>query len=119
MQFRKSVLAFATIAAISPVITNASPQKVALNACARAFATSIASPGTAAPSFKLNYSGDQEEGPLAAYYSHQFTFYLHAHDAKTGLALANATCSADSSGTVIALSSTPLDAAAPTLAAKL
>lgn len=119
MQCRKFVLAFATIAGIFPVISNANPQKEALNACARAFASSIAAPGAAVPAFKLDYRGDHEEGPVATYYDHQYTFFLKAHNAKTGLPLANATCSADMRGTVIALRATPLEAASPTLAAQL
>ena len=119
MHTRKILLAFAALAAISPSLSNASGQKNALNACVHAFASSIAAPGSAAPTFKLNYQGDQEEGPLASYYGRQFTFYLHARNAKTGLPIANATCSATTRGSIVALTSAPLDNEAPALAARL
>jgi hypothetical protein len=119
MHIRKLALAAAVIAAIAPSLSNASPENAALNACARAFASSIASPGSAAPAFKVQYQGTRNAGVLADYYSPQYTFYLQAHDAKTGIALARATCSTDSHGTIMALTSTPLPLSGAALAAQL
>jgi hypothetical protein len=84
-------------------VSNANPENTALNVCARAFASSVAAPGSAAPAFKLNYRGGQEGSALSSYYNRVYTFDLHANDAKTGLALARATCAVDSNGTLISL----------------
>jgi hypothetical protein len=117
MIVRKLLPTAALIAAISPAVSHASTETTALNACAQAFATSLA-PGSAAPAFKLEYHSESA-GPLADYYgSHAFTFYLQARDPKTGLTLARATCSADTRGAVIALTATPLETS-PSLAAQL
>jgi hypothetical protein len=106
MDIRKLFLCAAAAAAISPSIAAAaSPQDTALQACASAFAAKIASPGTAAPSFKLQYNGSAESA-VEEYYGHEFTFYLRAHDKKTGVTLARATCSADTHGAVTALATT-------------
>jgi hypothetical protein len=114
---RKLLLTAALAAAICPIISHASAENAALNACAQAFATSLA-PDSAAPAFKLKYHSESA-GPLADYYnSHKFTFYLQARDPKTGLTLARATCSADTRGAVIALTATPLETS-PSLAAQL
>ena len=117
MIIRKLLPAAALIAAISPAVSHASTETTALNACAQAFATSLA-PGAAAPAFKLQYLRESA-GPLADYYSsHSFTFYLQARDPKTGLTLARATCSASARGALIALTATPLETS-PSLAARL
>jgi hypothetical protein len=117
MIIRKLLLTAASIAAICPAVSHASTETTALNACAQAFATSLGS-GSAAPTFKLKYHGEPS-GTLAEYYSsHAFTFYLQAHDPKTGLTLARATCSADPRGTVIALTAAPPETS-PSLAAQL
>jgi hypothetical protein len=119
MQVRKLLLSAAAIAAIAPSIVNASPENTALSACAKAFASSIASPGSTAPSFKLNYAGNQPAGALIEYYSREYTFFLQAHDPKSGATVASATCSANSNGAVIALTATPVSVAGPALAARL
>ena len=82
--------------------------ETALNACARAFASSLATPGSTAPSFKVAYRGNLYTGSMLEFYSREFTFDLNAKDPKTGLAIARASCSTDSSGAVIALSSLPV-----------
>jgi hypothetical protein len=105
MTILKLLLTAASIVAICPAVSQASPENTALNACAQAFAASLAS-GSVAPTFKLKYHSESA-GALADYYgSHDFTFYLQARDAKTGLTLARATCSADNRGAV-ALTATP------------
>lgn len=114
MTIRKVLLAAASVAAISPAISHASPESSALNACAQAFASSLASGLT--PAFKLRYHADAPN-PLADYYSgHGYKFYLQANDPKTGATLARATCSANTRGAVLALTATPLESS-PALAA--
>jgi hypothetical protein len=115
--FRTSLPALALIAAISPATSKASSEDAALNACARAFASSIAAPGSAAPAYKLKYPGSHGESPLASYYGIRYTFYLQAQNAQTGLPLARASCSVNARGTV-ALTSIPMDASGPALAAQ-
>jgi hypothetical protein len=116
MTIRKVLLAAASIAAISPAISHASPESSALKACAQAFAASLVS-GPEKPAFKLRYHADAP-GALADYYnSHDYTFYLQANDPKTGLTLARATCSANTRGAVLALTATPLESS-PALVAE-
>jgi hypothetical protein len=114
MIIRKLLLTAASIAAICPAVSHAFPENTALNACAQAFTTSLAS-GTAAPTFKLKYHHSESAGPMADYYSsHEFTFYLQARDPKTGLTVARASCSADTRGTVLALTAaTPETSSSP------
>jgi len=114
MTIRKLLLAAASIAAIAPAVSYASEENAALTACAQAFATSLAS-ASGTPTFKLKYHSEPA-GALDDYYrAREYTFYLQAHDPKTGSTLARATCSADASGTVVAL--TPTDST-PALAAR-
>ena len=116
MKFRKLALLAASAAVLYPAISNAaSPEKAALNACARAFASSLASPGAAAPVFKVVYGGERFAGSAMDFFARAFTFELHAADLKSGLPIARASCSTDSHGDVVALSSIPLDAVRPTL----
>jgi hypothetical protein len=112
-------LALASIAALTPVISNASPEKAALNACARAFASSLAAPGAATPTFKLAYHGNEFVGSMLEFYTREYTFDLNANDVKTGLPIARASCSTDSHGAVVALSSIPLDGPHAAVAARL
>jgi len=118
MDIRKLSLAAAAIAAISPSLANANPETVALNACARAFASSVAAPGTAAPAYKVAYRGGESASALAAYYNRDYTFYLAARSPKTGATLARATCSADTNGKIVALTSEPSATSSATLAAQ-
>jgi hypothetical protein len=120
MNIRTLFLSAASAAAILPSISHASPENAALNACARAFAASMASAGSSAPTFKLKYLSGQPGGTYAEYYGgNEYTFYLQAHDPKTGLTLARATCTADTRGAHVALTATPLDGQEATLAAQL
>jgi hypothetical protein len=119
MKYRKIALILAAAAALAPAISNASPEKAALDACARAFASSLATPGTAAPAFKVAYRGSLSAGSMLAFYNREYTFDLRANDPKTGQPVARASCSTDARGAVVALSSLPLEAAPATLAAKL
>jgi hypothetical protein len=119
MNMHTLLLGVASAAVFSTSISQASPENAALNACARAFAASMASPGSDTPSFKLKYLGSQPRSAFDDYYSgHQYTFSLQAQNPKTGLTLARATCTADTRGTRVALTSTPPEQEA-TLAARL
>ena len=117
MKFRHIALVAASIAALAPAISNASPEKAAMSACARAFASSLAAPGAAVPAFKVAYR-DNRYGSLLEFYTREYSFELHANDLKTGLPVARASCSTDSHGTVVSLSPIPLDAAHPVFAAR-
>jgi hypothetical protein len=93
----------ATIAVLAPALSDASPETEALDACARAFASSLAPPGAAAPAFKVAYRGNQFSGSMLEFYSREFNFDLYANNPKTGLPIARASCSTDSRGSVVAL----------------
>jgi len=118
MHVHKLILATAAIMAISPSISNANPENVALNACARAFASSIAAPGSASPSYKVSYRGGESQSALARYYNHGYTFYLQAHSPNSDRTIARATCSADVNGTIVSLQSEPATTSDPALAAR-
>ncbi len=118
MKIRTLLFSVASTAAILPHVCHASAENTALDACARAFAASMASAGSSAPAFKLKRSS-QARSAIDDYYSgHEYTFHLQAHNRKTGFILARATCTADTSGTHVALTATPLDGREATLAAQ-
>lgn len=119
MNHRKAVLILAAAAALAPAISGASPESAALKACARALASSLASPGSVAPAFKVDYRSSLSAGSMLEFYAREYSFELRARDSKTGLPVARALCSTDSRGSVIALSSIPLEAAPAALAARL
>jgi hypothetical protein len=119
MNRRKIAPALATICALAPVISAAAPENAALNACARAFAASLASPGAGAPAYKVAYGGDHYVGSVAAFYSREYTFNLSASDKKTGMVIAQASCAADKLGAVIALTPRPLTTGQSSIAARL
>ncbi len=119
MIFRKFALAAVTVAVLAPALANAaSPEKTSLAACAKAFATSLASPGAAVPTFKVAYRGDRFASSAMSFFPSEYTFFLEAHDPKTGVSIARAQCSTDIRGTVTALSAVPVEAPKPTLAAQ-
>src|ERR1700737_4320154 len=116
MKFRHFALAAASIAALAPAVSSASPpEKAALHACARAFASSLAAPGTAAPTYKVAYRDNRFVGSMLEFYTREYRFELHANDLKTGLPIARASCTTNSRGAVVALSSIPLKSASPSL----
>lgn len=117
MSIRNIALAAATIAALSPAISNASPERASAKACASAFATSIAAPGAGAPAYKLDYRGGSSS-VLANFYPIDYTFNLEARDAKTGLTYARARCSTDSRAVVTEMAAIPLDEKPTALAAQ-
>ena len=106
MKFRHIVLAIAGVAALSPAISNASPEKASMKACADAFATRFSSPDGTAPDYKLAYRrGELMTSSLA--YARDYAFMLEAHD-KSGMPIARARCLADSRGVVTSISAVPL-----------
>ena len=119
MNFRTFILSAASIAALLPAVSHASPENAALDACVRAFAASMATPGSSAPAFKLKYRSSQPGSAVVEYYSgHEYSFELQAHDPKTGATVASATCTADARGTQLALTTTPLSGQETTFAAR-
>ncbi len=110
MNLRTMSLA-AAIVALSPAMANASPEKDALNACAAAFAASLAAPGAAAPTFKVVDGGTRAVQSVGDFFARDYTFYLFANSQKTGSPIARARCSTNSHGAVVSLLPTPLDAA--------
>ncbi len=116
MMIRNVVLAAAALAAFAPALSNASPERVSVKACASAFAASIASPGASAPAYKLAYRGSSASS-LSSFYPSDFSFTLEAHDAKSGLAIARGRCTTDARGTVTEIAVLPLDAQSTSLAA--
>jgi hypothetical protein len=118
MDIRHLTVTAAALAAIFPAICSANPENVALHACARAFASSIAAPGSASPSYTVHYRGGQSQSALGRYYNRDFTFYLQAHSPKSDRTIARATCSADMNGTVVSLQSELASTSSPALAAK-
>ncbi len=109
MIIRRIALAAAAVAALAPAISNASPERASVKACASAFATSIASPGTSAPAYKLAYRGTFG-GSLADFYPTEYTFTLEAHNQKTGLPIARARCTTDAHGVVTEIAAVPMNA---------
>jgi len=110
MNFRTLILGAASIAVLLPCVSNASPENAALDACVRAFAESMATPGSSAPAIKLKYQSSQPGSAIAEYYSsRQYIFELQARDPKTGATVARATCTSDTRGAQLALTATPLD----------
>jgi hypothetical protein len=116
MHIRHLTLTAAALAAISPAICSANPEQVALHACARAFASSMAAPGSASPAYTVDYRG-ASRSVLAAYYDRSYTFYLRAHAPKSDRTLARATCSADMNGTIVSLTPEAAAISSPALAA--
>jgi hypothetical protein len=108
MNIQKIALIAAAAAALAPAIGNAAPESDAINACARAFATTLAPPGADAPAYKVSYRSAQHFGSMLEFYARDYTFDLHVNDRKTGLAVAHARCTTDVHGSVVALSPIPL-----------
>jgi hypothetical protein len=113
---RTLLLAAASAAVFLPFISHASTESTALGACTRAFAASIAAPGSIAPAFKLVRSNDPQSAIDNYYSGHEYTFSLQAHDPKSGLAVASATCTSDARGTQVALTPVPVNSRKTALA---
>ena len=119
MQSRTLPILAALLVVLSPIAANAGPESAALKTCTAAFASSLAAKGAESPSVKLNYRSTQPGSAFAEYYTRDYTFFLKANDPKTGAALARATCSATTGGTLLSLSAAPLGTDTATLAARL
>jgi hypothetical protein len=117
MKFRKVAFAIVTIAALSPAISNASPEKASVKACASAFASTVTTSGGVAPGYKLAYHSSFGSA-LADFYPTEYTFTMEARDPKTGSVIAHAVCSADSRGTVTGISTTAVETKTTTLASR-
>jgi hypothetical protein len=107
MKSRHLALAAIAAATLLPSISTAAGDKDAANACARAFAASIAAPGTAPAAYKLSFRAPSLS---LAPYGRSVTFNLQAQSARTGAVLARAVCYTSSDGSVTGLSAVPLDA---------
>ena len=77
---------------IDTLVSHASTESTALNACTRAFASSMAAAGSIAPAFKLVRSSEPESAIDDYYTGHEYTFYFQARDQKTGMTVASAKC---------------------------
>jgi hypothetical protein len=117
MHVRTLLIAVAALAALTPAISNAGPERAALKTCTAAFASSLGVKGAASPTVKLNYRNGQTSSTFAEYYTREYTFFLKANDPKTGLALARATCSATTGGALLSFA-TSTAAESPALAAQ-
>jgi hypothetical protein len=115
MNIRKVALAVVTIATLSPAISNASPEKASVKACATAFASTIT--GGTTPVYKLDYR-TAFGSALADFYPTEYTFTMEARDPKTGATISKAVCSADSRGLVTGLTTTPVEAKTTELASR-
>jgi hypothetical protein len=100
-------LAIVSAAALSPVVSEASPRTDSVNACAREFASSMAVAGASAPRYKLDYHGGRLSGSIAGYFPTGDVFDLEARNS-TGMVIARARCSTNSSGAIVAFSPMPL-----------
>ncbi len=89
-----------------------------MDACAKAFAASLASNGTPAPTYKVSYGSSDVAWMTNQYYISEYTFDLQARDPKTRVPVARASCSATTNGTVTSLSSRPLEARSEQFAAQ-
>lgn len=119
MKYREISITAAACAVLVPALCQAGPEGDALNACAQAFASSLARPGAPVVAYKVNHRSNQSSGSMLDLYSRTYTFDLHANDSKTGAAIARASCSTDIHGAVLTLSPVRLDAEHPALAGRL
>jgi len=104
MNLRKISLTAATFAALVPALSQAGPDRSGFEACASAFASSLAAPGGAVPAFKANYLAGRSTGSMLDFYAREYAFDLRANDPKTGAVIARARCLTDTHGAVLALS---------------
>jgi len=117
MNIRKVAFAIVTIAALSPAISNASPEKNSVKACASAFASTVTTAGGVAPGYKLAYRSGFGSA-LGDFYPPNTPSPWKARDPKTGSVIAHAVCSADSRGTVTGISTTAVEAKSTAVASR-
>ena len=101
MKLRTLSLALTAVAAITPAISRADSADVALKACAQAFAAKIGSTAEE-QAYKVVFPNKIVGSAISDYYAREFTFVMQARS-KSGTSLAQATCSATSRGSVLAL----------------
>ena len=116
MRFRLLFPTALSLAVLSPAISQAAPESDALNACTRAFESSLSTDAASSPVFKVKYTAGQPVTAWSQYFTREYTFLLEARDPKTGIARASATCRASAGGNLLALKAT--QPGAPALAAK-
>jgi hypothetical protein len=116
MRFRLLVPIALSLAALAPAISQAAPESDALNACTRAFESSLSAAASSPHVFKLKYDAGQPATAWSNFFTHEYSFFLQARDPKTGTARASAICRATAAGNLLALTAT--QPGAPALAAK-
>ena len=110
MNIGKFGMAAITIAAaITPAISNATPERASVASCAQAFASTLAANGASPSKFTVTFKNEADSSVLVSFYSREFSYNLEARDPKTGLAIGRASCSADSRGAIIVFTTIPLD----------
>ena len=113
-----AIAAIAAVADIQPSNSRASSDVAALTACAKVFAAGLSTRAAPATGYRITFANRGYVETVAQYESGIYTYDVVARDAKSGAALASATCTVDETGAVMALSYVPLTAAAPALAAR-
>lgn len=101
MDYRRVSIVAAFLGLSTPLVSQAAPHDAALNACVRAFASSVR-PGAALANVKVHYVPRPGTSLISDYFSREYSFFLQAKGASTGT-IAVATCSANANGTVVSL----------------
>jgi hypothetical protein len=114
----RTALIAVTLTAL-PALASASPESRSLKACTAAFVSTIAEGAGTAPNYRVDYAADPSVGPLAAYYTAAYTFDLQAQKPGTSEVMARASCTASKTGTVVSITTLPLDLVATLPAARL
>lgn len=113
-----TIAAIAAVAALQPATSRASSDDAALGACAKVFAAGLATRATPATGYRIAFANRGYVETVAQYEAGIYTYDVVALDAKSGVAIASATCTVDETGAVTALSYVPLTVDAPALAAR-
>ena len=104
MNARRFALIVIAAASLAPLTSRASPERDAVNVCARALVASMAAAGAAPPTYKVQYRLDRFRRSIADYFVHDDLFDLEAHDPKSGAVIARARCMTNSRGRIVAFS---------------
>jgi len=108
MNARRFALILTAAAALSPLTSQASPERDAVDSCAHALVASMAATGTAPPTYKVQYPSDRFRSAIAKFFVHDDTFELEARDRKSGAVIARARCTTNYRGSILAFSTVPL-----------
>lgn len=114
MNIRNISLAIIAVAAVSPALAGPLPQPASMTACANAFASSMATPGSA-PRYKLTVPNDLDFDSSTWIDAQAYTYLMKALD-KTGATIARARCYATKNGAVKSIEIERSRSAAPSLA---